>query len=101
MASNKGSRYQNLLFGTPEEGRPAFAGIRPRSIGPAAGVLEHIVKENDRLDLLAQYYYNNPRRWWRIADANPEVVFAGDLVISNKVGTVILIPRAIEPGEKG
>ena len=100
MANTKGSRYQTSTFNPPEGGRPVFAGIRPRPIGAAIGILEHIVKENERLDLLAQYYYNNPRRWWRIVDANPDVMFGGDLVINNKVGTVILIPRSYEPGEK-
>jgi hypothetical protein len=100
MANPKGSRYKNLTFYPPEGGRPAFPGIRPRTIGSAVGILEHIVKENERLDLLALYYYNNPRRWWRIVDANPDVMYGGDLVITSKVGTVILIPRANEPGEK-
>jgi nucleoid-associated protein YgaU len=95
----RGSRYQDAIPFTPPDGdRPAFAGIRPRSIDAAAGVLEHVVRENERLDLLALHYYNDPRRWWRIADANPEVVFGGDLVVRARVGSVILIPRAASMG---
>ena len=95
----KGSRYREALTFTPPDGdRPLFRGIRARSIGVASGVLEHIVRENDRLDLLALHYYNDPRLWWRIIDANPEVVFAADLVLKKRAGSIILVPRAVESG---
>ena len=73
-----------------------FAGIRPRSIGPATGVIEHVIKTGERLDLLAGNYYNDDRLWWRIVDANPEFLFAGDLVLDRMEGQVILIPKARE-----
>ncbi len=84
-----------------------FEGIRPREIGSATGVLEHVVKEDERLDLLALYYYNDPRKWWRILDANPEILNGGDLFfasgskedenpLESLVGSVILIPRVSE-----
>lgn len=34
----------------------------------------HLVTGADRIDLLAQQYYGDPRMWWHIADANPEVL---------------------------
>jgi nucleoid-associated protein YgaU len=34
----------------------------------------HQVTASDRLDLLAQQFYGDPRMWWQIADANPEVL---------------------------
>lgn len=99
---NKGSRYENPIAFVGEDGKsPVFGGIRPRKIGPAAGVLEYIVKEGDRLDLLSLYFYNNTRRWWRILDANPQIVFGADLMLSEYVGETILIPRSSEPGNTG
>lgn len=40
-------------------------------------------KDGDRLDLLANAYYESPSEWWRIIDANPE----------------ILDPTSIKPGQ--
>jgi hypothetical protein len=73
-----------------------FRGVRPREIGPATGVLEHVIRVGDRLDLLARYYYNDSRLGWRILDANPELLFGGDISLASFEGRVLLIPRAEE-----
>lgn len=92
-------RYEDVrAFSTAGGGRADFPGLRPRFPGPAAGVLEHIVAAGDRLDLLALHYYNDVQLWWRILDANPELLCAADLADSARVGSVILIPAAREPG---
>jgi hypothetical protein len=97
--SIKGSRYQNARPFFGEDGKvPVFKGTRARVIGPATGVLEYTVKEDDRLDLLALYFYVDSRKWWRILDANPEIVFGADLSLSENIGETILIPRVSEPG---
>ena len=94
------SRYQNAKPFYGENGKePVFQGTRARQIGPATGVLEYTVKEDDRLDLLALYFYVDSRKWWRILDANPEVVFGPDLSLEANVGETILIPRASESGD--
>ena len=99
----------------PPRGLSAFPatrpiGIRPREIGLAAGVIEHQVKAGDRLDLMARHYYNDDRLWWRIADANSLLLYAGDMVLEtddpdgsgeglgrvSMVGSTILIPKARE-----
>lgn len=36
------------------------------------GTFQHTVEEIDRLDHLGYKYYKQPRKWWRICDANPE-----------------------------
>jgi nucleoid-associated protein YgaU len=96
---SKGSRYQNTRSFSAENGQlPVFEGIRSRTIGQATGVLEYTVKENDRLDLLALYFYVDSRKWWRILDANPDIIFGADLTLSEYVGETIMIPRAMEPG---
>ena len=92
----KGSRYEQARSFDPAGDGSLFPGVRPREIGPATGVVEHVVKSGDRLDLLARHYYNDDRLWWRIADANPEFVHAGLMVAEDQVGDVILIPRAKE-----
>ena len=93
----KGSRYEKCVPFTPDsDGAVVFAGIRPRAIGAATGVVEHVVKAGDRLDLLARHYYNDDRLWWRIADAHPDFLYAGDMVLEGMEGRVILIPKAKE-----
>lgn len=49
--------------------------VRP----PTSGTFRHTINADERLDHLAQRYYGKPRRWWLIADANPE--FASPLAM--------------------
>lgn len=89
----KGSRYEVSRPFTPAAGgQEVFAGVRPREVVTLAGAVEHVVRAGDRLDLLARHYYNDDRLWWRIVDANPEVLFAGDMLAPGTEGQVILIP---------
>ena len=89
----KGSRYAtSQLFNGNENGDRIFRGIRSRKITLAEGVIEHVLAKDERLDLLALQYYNDSSLWWRIVDANPDIVFAGDLMSVDRVGTVIVIP---------
>lgn len=92
------SRYKDTPGFTPSEtSRTGFKGLRFRDIKPATGVVEYEVKQGDRLDHLAQNYYNNDRMWWRILDANPHISYGADLMLdSNMVGEIILIPRESE-----
>lgn len=92
----KNSRYQGARKFTAAEDGSRFPGLRPRDIGPATGVVEHVVGQGERLDLLARHYYNDDRLWWRIVDANPEVLHGNRLLLDDQVGKVILIPRAKE-----
>lgn len=95
----KGSRYsKSQIFNENENGDQVFIGIRSRKITPAEGVIEHVLAKDERLDLLALQYYNDSSFWWRIVDANPDIVFAGDLMAIDRVGTVIVIPRINKTG---
>lgn len=97
----KGSRYLNApLFYADNAQLTVFPGTRARSITRATGVLEYTVKDGDRLDLLALYFYNDSRKWWRLLDANPLIIFAADLTLSKNVGETILIPRMVEVGAR-
>ncbi|MGD8590145.1 MAG: hypothetical protein PVG22_15075 [Chromatiales bacterium] len=96
---SKDSRYlQARPFCFDADEPVSFSGVRPRPIGPASGVIEHTLRAWDRLDQLAAYYYNDPRKWWRILDANPELLFGGDCVGEAHAGKVILIPASEEAG---
>ena len=48
------------------------------------------VKDNDRLDIMAQRLYKNPTMFWHIADANTELE-ANDLV--KRSGRSISVPE--------
>jgi len=97
----KTSRYKNARRFEPcqsgqEQGVVRCKGTRPREIGPAVGVLEHVVQEGDRLDLLAHHYYSDPRLWWRILDANPDLQSGVEVSLKARAGEIILIPKAKE-----
>ena len=67
------SRYRTLpdIVTTDAEGRTSVSKTL-RSVPQAPGTFHHTVEEADRLDHLAYKYYRQPRKWWRISDANPE-----------------------------
>ncbi len=44
--------------------------------------------EGDTFDLLAWRLFSDPRLWWRIADLNPQVFYAGDI----PPGTLLRMP---------
>lgn len=70
---SKNSRYRKLkdVVTTDPKGR----NLQSKTLRPlpeVSGVFLHTVEEVDRLDHLAYKYYKQPRKWWRICDANPE-----------------------------
>jgi hypothetical protein len=67
------SRYRTLpdIVTTDAEGRTLVSKtLRP--LPQAPGTFRHTVEDADRLDHLAYKYYQQPRKWWRLSDANPE-----------------------------
>ena len=53
-----------------------------------------ISKSTDRLDLLAQDYYNDVRLWWVISKANPDKIQRDSLFLNP--GHQIRIPSNVE-----
>ena len=47
----------------------------------------YIVKDGDRLDLLAYKFYNDPTKYWLICDANRSI-FPSDLMVTGKTITI-------------
>ena len=58
-----------------------------RQIEPLSGIFQHVIDDNDRLDLLASKYYSQPVNWGRICDANPEFKSPLDLLGKSSVKT--------------
>ena len=52
--------------------------------------LTYQVRGGDRLDSLAFKFYRDPRKWWLIADANPDVLTLEQLL---EPGRLLRIPR--------
>ena len=67
------SRYRKLpeVVTIDVKGR-ALPSKSLRPLPDVTGAFLHTVEEIDRLDHLAYKYYKQPRKWWRICDANPE-----------------------------
>jgi hypothetical protein len=89
----KKSRYNGGRFFEPQGQAGVFRGLRARPVTTLEGVIEHTITDTDRLDHLARHYYNDDRLWWRIIDANPQLLFADKLLGPDYVGRVILIPQ--------
>jgi hypothetical protein len=85
------SRYDTARpFAPALPGREGL--LRPRDVTTPPGVIEHTLTEGDRLDLLANHYYGDPQQWWRILDANPQVLCGPDLLAREATGRIIVIP---------
>lgn len=69
----------------PQPGPPNFATIAT-----------HVVKQGDRLDLIAAKYYGDPLMAWLICDANG-AIRPGDLVATPGAGLSITTPLGV-PG---
>lgn len=70
---SKNSRYRNVadVVAMGPDGRE----LRSKDVRPqpaVSGTFQHVIEESDRLDQLANEYYKQPRKWWRICDANPD-----------------------------
>jgi nucleoid-associated protein YgaU len=86
----KQSRYRNVedAFLIDEQGKEVRY-KKARLIAEAKGALGHVMAKEDRLDLVAQRYYQDPERYWRIVDAN-RVLAPEEL--ESEPGRVIIIP---------
>jgi hypothetical protein len=73
MMFSKISRYKKLLdIVTVDPRGRSLESKSIRLLPEVSGTFLHTVEEVDRLDHLAYKYYKQPRKWWRICDANPE-----------------------------
>ena len=90
----QGSRYARVgeLEITDRKGR-TIRYKNVRFIPVVEARLGHTVTQSERLDHIAQRFYNDPERFWRICDANL-ALWPDDLIA--EPGETILIPPAEE-----
>lgn len=83
------SRYAASPIALLNSRRGSVVTLVPGVPAPKAFAFTYItVAEGDRLDTLASQAFGDERLWWKIADANPEIIDWTDL----QVGTVLRIP---------
>lgn len=88
------SRYRRLPVAATvgPDGR-VLASKALRLLPVIEGRFWHTVQEGDRLDHLAYKYYEQPRDWWRILDANPSFL-SPDALLGTGHLTTIHVPVA-------
>jgi nucleoid-associated protein YgaU len=88
----KGSRYEDVEDGELKDSTGREIRFKKiRFIPKTKGQVVHTVNEGERLDHIANQYYRNPERFWRICDAN-EAMKPEELV--EEPGKKIVIPRS-------
>jgi len=86
-----GSRYQRVPDATFIDGEGRRVQLkRTREPAQTESALVYQVRQGDRLDLLANKFFRDPRKWWLIADANPDVLAPEQLLVP---GRLLRIPR--------
>ncbi len=85
------SRYyrQKVVDAVTKDGRTVKA-VTLRRVPALAGE-SHVVRGNDRLDIMAGSRYDNPTMFWHLADANSKLQ-ADDLV--EETGRIIKVPES-------
>ena len=86
---NGKSRYVKNPIVLLSTSRGSIVTIAP--VAPQPRLVEYTyirLEEGDRLDLMALRLYGDERFWWKIADANPEILDWTDLA----VGTILRVP---------
>ena len=73
MAADKNSRYRAdpAVAGPDARGRITLA-QHSRPLPAVTGTFRHVLRDDDRVDQLAELYYGDPLVWWQICDANPD-----------------------------
>lgn len=78
---SKLSRYRKLPDETTTDAQGRTLLSRSLRLLPeVTGDVTYSLQQGERLDHLAHKYYRQPRKWWRICDANPEFLSPLELV---------------------
>jgi nucleoid-associated protein YgaU len=88
MTIYQGSRYERstvVRISSDRGWRPAV--LRDLPAAPNQ-YLEVIAREGETIEQLAARSLGDPEQWWRIADANPELIYPDHI----PPGTIIRIP---------
>jgi hypothetical protein len=86
----KGSRYEKVATAEYSDSTGRVVRYKlTRFIPPTSADAGHLVDDMERLDQIANRYYQDPERFWRICDANG-ALWPPDLV--STPNSIILIP---------
>ena len=92
------SRYRDVPDVTVPDARGRMVRAKDLRTTPAVtGTYRHTITAGDRLDMLAWQYYGRPLQFWRICDANPDVLSPLALVGQETIG-VVRVPVTV-PGD--
>ncbi|HEY1645119.1 MAG TPA: hypothetical protein VGF75_01900 [Candidatus Saccharimonadales bacterium] len=93
MAISVFSRYASdavsAVTGTDGITRPTII-ITPPESAATYNISLYTWQQEDQIDYLAYSAYRDETQWWRIADANPEILFWDSV----KAGSVVRVPNA-------
>jgi hypothetical protein len=97
-----GSRYHDVDLATIvlPDGR-TVSYVRRRVVPPADRhvlLVEHVVREGERLDQIAATYLGDPEQFWRVADANGSMA-AEDLTLAVGRRLRITLPAGVPGAE--
>ena len=79
--------------------KPYFSQIKYPRISAGAATIPYTTKVGDRLDNIANIFYEDPTMWWAITLANPNVLKRDNLY--PKPGIEIQIPIDVESIRQG
>ena len=68
------NRTQNITQNRTNQGKRYYQPLRYPSIPLSSNDIYILTIIGDRLDTLADQFYNDVRLWWIIANANPDIV---------------------------
>jgi nucleoid-associated protein YgaU len=91
MISNN-SRYVNskLVTQTKDDGTQVVVITPSDAASYTFTYTYYAVTGSDRIDTIANAFYGDPTKWWKIGDANPEIMKWDNI----PPGTVLRIPNA-------
>lgn len=84
------SRYANSNITTVMKDGADVAVIVPSAASTYSfAFVNYQVAVGDRIDTLAFRFYGDATQWWRIAQANPEIMFWDNIA----VGSIVRVPQ--------
>jgi phage tail protein X len=92
MAINADSRYATATI-TTAVGPDGETRQEMRIASPKARIINYTyyrVVDGERVDVIANDFYGNAQLWWKIADANPDILDWLEL----DAGTILRVPNA-------
>jgi nucleoid-associated protein YgaU len=89
MMISADSRYADSALATlTKDGNDVAVIVSSAQVAYSFTFIHHTVTLGERIETIAYQYYADAKLWWRIADANPEILWWDNLT----PGTVLRIP---------